>query len=97
MKTESGLGAVTLFPLTVVGAISRLKERLQEDYEQTFPGLGEIIRLVLEEEEARAWELSSFPHLLLPDLVEARIGRLGLDPVTPCRDFGTAPLLAAAC
>jgi hypothetical protein len=31
-----------------------------------FPGLGEIIRIVLDKEEANARRLSSFPHLLLP-------------------------------
>jgi hypothetical protein len=30
-------------------------------------------QLVLDEEERNAWELSLFPHLLLPDLVEARV------------------------
>jgi hypothetical protein len=35
---------------------------------------------VLDEEEAKAWDLSFFPHLFLPDLVEAHIARLGLEP-----------------
>jgi hypothetical protein len=32
---------------------------------------------VLDEEEAKAWDLSFFPHLFLPDLVEAHIATLG--------------------
>jgi hypothetical protein len=36
------------------------------------------IRIILDEEEASAWKLSIFPHLLLPDLLEAHIETLGL-------------------
>ena len=67
------------FLQTLTGAVSELKQRLQQDYEQAYPGLDDIIRIVLDEEEANAWELS-FPHLFLPDLVEAHIARLGLKP-----------------
>jgi hypothetical protein len=69
-----------MFSTTITAAISELKKSLQQNYEQAYPSLGEIIRLVLDREEANAWELSSFPHLFLPDLVEARIARLGLQP-----------------
>ena len=41
--------------------------------------MGDLVRIVLDEEEAKAWELS-FPHLFLPDLVEAHIAQLGLRP-----------------
>jgi len=67
------------FLQTLNRAVSRLKNRLQRDYEQAYPGLRDIIRIVLDEEEAKAWE-SSFPQLLLPDLVEAHIAQLGLNP-----------------
>jgi hypothetical protein len=80
MKTEAQLETVMVFPRAVAIAVSELKERLQHDYEQTYPDLGEIIRIVLDEEEANAWKLSSFPHLLLPDLVETHIATLGLKP-----------------
>jgi hypothetical protein len=63
------------------GAVSKLKNRLQRDYEQAYPGLRDLIRIILDEEEAKAWNLSSFPHLFLPDLVEAHIAQLGLQPV----------------
>jgi len=67
------------FPKMVKIAVSELKDRLQQDYERTYPGLGEIIRNVLDEEEANARKLSSFPHLFLPDLVEVHIATLGLE------------------
>ena len=40
-------------------------------------------RLLLDEEEARAREISFFPHLILPDLVEVHIAELGLQPPKP--------------
>src|SRR6266513_3016166 len=81
MQTDQQLeeNAIVLQTLTT-GAVSGLKNRLQRNYEQAYPGLGNVIRIVVEEEEERAWDLSSFPHLLLPDLVEAHIERLGLQP-----------------
>jgi hypothetical protein len=79
MQTDQQPAAAAVFLQTLVDAVSDLKNRLQHDYEQAYPGLGDIIRIVLEEEEANAWELS-FPHLFLPDLVEAHIAKLGLKP-----------------
>ena len=70
--------ATAVFLQTVSAALTQLKQRLQRDYEQAYPGLGEIIHLVLDEEETKAWDLSLFPHLFLPDLVEAHIAKLGL-------------------
>jgi hypothetical protein len=79
MKTDQQTEASAAFLQTLTRAVSKLKNRLQRDYEQAYPGLRDLIRIVLDEEEAKAWELS-FPHLLLPDLVEAHISRLGLKP-----------------
>jgi hypothetical protein len=73
--------APAIFLQRVIAAVSELKVRLQRDYQRTYPGLEEIIRIVLDEEEARAWELSFFPHLFLPDTVEAHITNLNLQPV----------------
>jgi hypothetical protein len=70
----------TAFLQTVVAALGNLKQQLQHDYEQAYPDLREIIHLVLDEEESRAWDLTLFPHLLLPDLVEAHVARLNLRP-----------------
>ena len=78
MKTDQSEAATPVFLQTVSAAVTQLKQKLQDNYEQVYPGLGQIIRLVLDEEEAKAWELSLFPHLFLPDLVEAHVATLGL-------------------
>jgi hypothetical protein len=80
MKTDSYQNASPTFPQTVSAAIAQLKHKLQTDYENAYPDLREIIHLVLDEEETKAWALSPFPHLLLPDLVETHIARLNLEP-----------------
>src|SRR5436305_1055963 len=77
MKTDQDSTAVS--PQIVANAVSKLKSRLQQEYERTYPELGDLVRIVLDEEEAKAWELS-FPLLFLPDLVEAHIAQLGLQP-----------------
>lgn len=103
MKTETLLPAITVFPRAVALAVTDLKEHLHGEYARAYPGLDEIIRLVIDEEESRAWDLSAFPHLFLPDLVEAHLAKLGLDPAgTRHEDFpvpaaGREPTLAAAC
>jgi hypothetical protein len=91
MQTDQQPHASAVFLQTMTRAVSHLKERMQQDYERTYPGLGNVIRIVLDEEEERAWDLSSFPHLLLPDLVEAHIERLGLQPVCARHDDLLAP------
>ena len=85
MKTDQQLDAA-VFLQTVSVAIAQLKQQLQRDYEQTYPDLREIVHLVLDEEETKAWELSLFPHLLLPDLVEAHIEKLNLQPADTRHD-----------
>jgi hypothetical protein len=72
--------AIAGFPQTVSAAVTQLKQKLQQDYEQVYPDLRDIIHLILDEEETKAWELSLFPHLFLPDLVEAHVATLGLQP-----------------
>ena len=82
MKTDQysdPTAAAAVFPQMVTNAVSKLKNRLQQEYERTYPDLGDLVRIVLDEEETKAWELS-FPHLFLPDLVEAHITKLGLRP-----------------
>jgi hypothetical protein len=102
MKTEEHPQPTAVFIQRITAAVSELKDQLQGDYERRYPGLGEIIRIVLDEEEAKAWELSFFPHLFLPDMVEAHIATLGLEPVE--RRYGDivagingSALFAAAC
>ena len=89
MKTDTQPEPV--FLQTVSVALRQLKQRLQQDYEQAYPDLREIIHLVLDDEEANAWELSLFPHLLLPDLVEARLVNLNLDLIETRHDDVFAP------
>ena len=81
MKTDQQNQSALVFLQIVSVALAQLKQRLQQDYELAYPDLREIIHLVLDEEETEAWELSLFPHLLLPDLVEAHIEKLNLRPV----------------
>src|SRR6266436_1185756 len=92
MTTDQQPEATTaVFLQTVSAAITQLKQKLQNDYEQAYPGLHEIIRLVLDEEEAKARELSLFPHLFLPDLVEAHVDKLGLQPAETKHDDVPVP------
>jgi hypothetical protein len=81
MKTDHQTVSAIVFLQTVSAAVAQLKQRLQKNYEEAYPALREIVHLVLDEEEANAWKLSLFPHLLLPDLVETHIARLNLQPV----------------
>jgi hypothetical protein len=80
MKTEGHPEPTAVFIQRVIAAVSELKDHLQQDYERTYPGPGEIIRIVVDEEEGKVWELSFFPHLFLPDMVKAHIATLGLEP-----------------
>jgi len=92
MKTYAQPEAVCCLFEASMEAISKLRERLEQRYEQAYPGLGDIIRYVIEEEEANAWNLSpAFPHLVLPDLVEAHIRQLGLQPIFFESDKALAP------
>ena len=70
-----------VFLQTVGIALRNLKQRLQHDYESAYPDypdLRHLIRIVVDAEEARARELTSFPHLLFPDLVDAHLASLNL-------------------
>jgi hypothetical protein len=92
MATEQ-LEEVSITLATVTSVISELKNQLQQQYKQAYPGLGDIIRYVIDEEEANAWALSSLsPHLFLPDLVEAHMAQLGLQPLFSAPDKVVAPV-----
>jgi hypothetical protein len=80
MQTDQQTEVNAVFLQTVSAAVTQLKQKLQQDYERVYPDLRDIIHLVLDEEEAKAWELSLFPHLFLSDLVEAHVAKLGLQP-----------------
>ena len=71
---------------------SKLRKRLEQRYEQAYPDLGDIVRYVIEREEANAWNLSPlFPHLVLSDLIEAHFAQIGLRPVFIEPDKVVAP------
>lgn len=79
------------FTRTVRAALSQVKRELRQEYERAYPALREIIHLVLDQEEAEAWKLSPFPHLIFPDLVETHIARLNLQPVETRHPFFPEP------
>ncbi len=92
MQSEQQPETATLvFLQTVSAAVTRLEQKLQQDYERVYPDLRDIIHVVLDEEEAKAWELSLFPHLLLPDLVEDYVAKLGLQPAATKQDEVRGP------
>ena len=91
MQTDQQTEVNAVFLQTVTDAVSDLKDRLQQDYEQAYPGLGNVVQIVIDEEEEKAWGISSFPHLLLPDFVETHMERLGLQVVHTSHDDLLAP------
>ena len=92
MKTYAQPEVATGFLEAMMLAVSKLKKRLQQQYEQAYPDLGDIFRYVIDEEDANAWNLSPyFPHLVLPDLVERHIALLGLQPIFIEPDKAVAP------
>ena len=92
MRTDQQSDAASpVFLQTVSAAVTQLKQKLQQDYEQAYPSLRDIIHLILDEEETNAWELSLFPHLFLPDLVEAHVAKLGLQPAETRQDDVLVP------
>ena len=92
MKTDQLTQSTTaVFPQIVSNAVARLKQQLKQDYERAYPDLREIMHLVLDQEETNAWELSPFPHLLLPDLVEAHVAKLNLQPAETSHENILAP------
>jgi hypothetical protein len=74
-------------------AISKLKDRLQKQYEAAYPGLADIISYVIDQEETNARNMSSlFPHLILPGLVEIHMGQVGLELPWMQAGFASASL-----
>ena len=80
MKTDQPNQSAAVFLQTVSLALVQLKRRLQHDYEQAYPDLRQLIHIVIDQEETMAWDLTLFPHLVLPDLVEAHLASLNMYP-----------------
>ena len=55
MKTDQLQEPAPIFTQIVSLAIGHLKKRLQRYYQKAYPHLGEIIHLIIDEEEAKAW------------------------------------------
>jgi hypothetical protein len=72
--------ALVVFCERLANAVAELSRRLQAHYERMHPNHRDLVRSAIAEAEAAAWELSSFPHLFLPDLIEARMAELQLQP-----------------
>jgi hypothetical protein len=81
MKTDQPNQSAAVFLQTVSVALAHLKQRLQQNYEQAYPDLRQLIQIVLEQEETRARDLTLFPHLVLPDLIEAHLASLNMHPM----------------
>ena len=79
-KHRTDHGTFAQYCARLTDTVAKLSQRLQARYESLYPGHREMLRRVIAEAEAASWELSRFPHLLLPDLVEARLEALTSDP-----------------
>ena len=78
--------ALSVFRERLTTALADLRHRLQAHYERLHPDHCDVVREVVAEAEATAWDLSPFPHLVLPDLVEVRMEQLALEPAFARRD-----------
>jgi hypothetical protein len=53
-------------------SLSSLKEQLRARFERALPGRLQLVRKLIADAEALAWE-TPFPHLFLPDFAELRL------------------------
>src|SRR6478736_8281681 len=77
MRTDQGETAFARMPN---GRVLRLKYGLRRADEHLHPGRSNLIRVVLDEEDATAWGPSSFPVLFFSDAMNVRVARLGSQP-----------------
>ncbi|MEA3212892.1 MAG: hypothetical protein QOE70_5949 [Chthoniobacter sp.] len=75
IRCPSALHVPAQFCRELVASLGKLKLRLQEKYERTLPGRDQLVRQAIDEAEALAWQ-TTFPHLFLPDLAEARLAEI---------------------
>lgn len=59
----------------LLSALAALKEELRQRYENVLPGRPGLVREIIAEAEALAWE-TPFPHLFLPDFAELRLAKV---------------------
>lgn len=82
MKTHhcsSNIHVAPQFCRQLKEAIARTKDRLRAKYEELFPESGHHVDQAINEAEDLAWE-TPFPHLFLPDFVEARVNAITAQP-----------------
>ena len=63
------------FCTKLLSALAALKEQLRRRYDILLPGRPGLVRELIAEAEARAWE-TPFPHLFLPDFAELRLAEV---------------------
>lgn len=59
----------------LLSALAALKEQLRQRYDTLLPGRPGLVRELIAEAEALAWE-TPFPHLFLPDFAELRLAEV---------------------
>ena len=59
----------------LLSALAALKEQLLQRYDALLPGRPGLVRELIAEAEALAWE-TPFPHLFLPDFAELRLAEV---------------------
>ena len=64
-----------VFCRKLADSLVTLKEQLIAKYEDALPGRRHLVRELVAEAEALAWE-TSFPHLFLPDFAELRLAEV---------------------
>ncbi|MHA3774918.1 hypothetical protein ACXR0O_25645 [Verrucomicrobiota bacterium sgz303538] len=67
--------------------IATLKQQLLTRYTNVLPGRDQLLRKVISEAEAQAWE-TQFPHLFLPDFTEARLAEVLAADASRARRIG---------
>ena len=70
--TSSGVQVPAGFCQKLAESLVALKEQLIAKYEDAFPRRRHLVRELIAEAEALAWE-TPYPHLFLPDFAELRV------------------------
>lgn len=78
--SSAGVAIPAGFCRKLSDSLLALKEQLITKYEDALPGRRHLVRELIAEAEALAWE-TPFPHLFLPDFAELRLAEvLAIEP-----------------
>ena len=80
MKTDKLLEPAPLFAQMVSAALGRWKNQLRCYYLRSYPDSGEIIDHIINEEEAKAWEITALPVVRVTRRASYRLRRSGIYP-----------------